>query len=119
MENNKIKVGDVVICINNGNIGVGEYLNPPLKINGEYVVQAINICPCGSIKYDVGLTRGCEMIQLCVGCTRKVHGDSIWWCNPKRFIKKDTRSFAERITEAIETENYELAKELTDKKNTK
>lgn len=46
---NDIKIGDTVICINNSNY-TKNIDSPPLKLNGEYIVQGINTCKCGNIK---------------------------------------------------------------------
>jgi len=109
MENKNIKVGDVVICINNVTLpGQNPALGlPPLRIGGEYVVQAINKCPCGEIKYDIGLPS--VRTQTC-RCERNVLNDPIWWCAAERFVKKQT--LQEQIEEAVESENFELAAKL-------
>ena len=118
MESKNIKVGDVVICINNGRLP-GQSLNlgkPPLRINGEYVVQAINACVCGRVRYDIGLQL--QTNSLTCNCGRETIGESIWWCAAERFVKKQT--LQEQIEEAIENENFELASKLqNDSKNQK
>lgn len=111
--NNEIKIGDVVICIRVGSLPNQEAVPPPLKLKAEYIVQGIKICACGRKMFDVGIAAIFE-ISVCT-CGVEFHNESIYWCASERFVKRDTRSIAERITEAIETENYELAKELTEK----
>ena len=121
MDNN-VKVGDTVICINIAKLGSNvKGIAPPLKINGEYIVGAINTCACGVITYDVGISSPSNTIT-CTSCLRKTNSEPIWWCSASRFVKKqnlyekdsksETKSKEERIKEAIAIENYELAAEL-------
>lgn len=110
MENNEIKKGDTIICINNGILK--QYLiPPPLKLNGEYICQNIRICPCGHKSFDVGITHDINNLLNCSECSRKTSGEDIRWCAASRFIKKKSKE--EQIAEALEKEDYETLHKLT------
>ena len=119
-QDNDIKVGDTIICINAGMVPGAIHTPPPLKLNGEYILQAINVCACGTTTYDIGIAHPIKGVLYCNGCSRETSNEPIWWCATERFVKKqsgkntesETKSKEERIKEAVATENYELASEL-------
>jgi hypothetical protein len=105
------KKGDIAICIQQG--GQNPYGNYPAVIKGkEYIVNDIYKCKCGEVSLDVGIYNPSGLPTKC-GCTSYNHHDvSVHWACASRFIKKDPRSLEERIAEAVEKEEYELAHEL-------
>lgn len=109
MENNNIKRGDTIICINIRNLN-SNFNPPPLKLNGEYICQGIKICPCGAKSFDVGLAPLTNKSISCNTCARETNNESIWWCSAIRFIKKKSKE--EQIAEALEKEDYETLHKL-------
>lgn len=103
----KFEVGDIVKCINVSFVK-DHRLNPPLKLNREYIVYGILICKCGKVSLDVGLIAPLGPGEC--DCGYRVI-DDIWWCGSHRFIKR--QSVEDRIEEAVEEEDYELAHELS------
>jgi len=117
MENNW-KPGDIAICINAGRLFDNSVkgILPPLRLNSQYMVQAIKVCECGCVSLDVGLANTGQLGTRC-GCGAvSTPGTGIHWANAERFIKKKTREeIQEEIDEAIHEENYELAETLRQK----
>jgi len=117
MENNW-KVGDVALCINNGELPNRAHEKghlPELRLNTEYVVNNIRTCECGRITLDVGLSLGENPTRgvscQCGAITSPKTG--IHWCAAERFIKKRTEKDVEaQIAEAVANEDYMLAEEL-------
>ncbi len=109
--NNDIKKGDTIICINTGKL-VPNNTPPPLKLNGEYICQNIQICGCGNMTYDVGISRNPEHSHGCNTCNRQTMGEDIRWCSAERFIKKKSKE--EQMAEALEKEDYETLQFLKD-----
>jgi hypothetical protein len=107
----KWEKGDIAICIKVGDINSLPGPNPPLRLNGEYIVQNVNDCVCGSIKLDVGISTGDVNCSQC-GCGRVTLNEPIWWCSSTRFTKKDIRTDEEKLEEALKIEDYETAAKL-------
>jgi hypothetical protein len=114
MENNW-KPGDIGICVNAGRLDDNSIkgILPPLRLNAQYVVQAIKVCECGCISLDVGLVNTGQLGTRC-GCGAVSSPNTgIHWANATRFTKKKTREeIQEEMDEAISDENYELAETL-------
>jgi hypothetical protein len=81
-----ISPGDILICINNYQL-MADLLAVPLKIGGEYKVDAVRLCPCGVIYVDIGLSISQKYDIVCDACSRRFN-DGIWWFDAKRFQKK-------------------------------
>ena len=109
------KKGDIVICKVVGGLVARQKVCPPLSLNAEYVVGGVNTCPCGEQFIDVGLSFSDDSFN-CI-CGRKTFNETIWWCNAKRFVKKDIRSYEEQLEEAVANEDYDKASVLRDKIN--
>jgi hypothetical protein len=107
----EIKIGDIVICINNGDINSRPGYNPPLRYNGVYIVNNIDICSCGAKSLDVNLntTNSMQKQTMCY-CGQLIPGERIHWCDSRRFAKKDESSEKQKESEYID--NSELVKEL-------
>jgi hypothetical protein len=116
MEDSKItwKPGDIAICINAGRlVDNTKGILPPLRLNSQYIVQAVKQCECGCTSLDVGLWNDGHAGTRCMCGAVSMPGTHIHWCNSVRFIKKKTREeINEEIDEAISEENYELAETL-------
>ena len=105
------KTGDIAICVKVGKLDNKEGVAPSLRLNAEYVVQNIYQCPkCKRTALDVGLGSNSKKGTSC--CTERIPCKEIHWCGSQRFVKKDLKSKEEKIAEAIEKEDYELAEEL-------
>lgn len=108
------KKGDIAICVNVRTLrNYGNGTPPPLIKDREYVVNSIHICGCGKLALDVGIAHTMDE-HSCNKCDRITINEPIWWCAAERFVKKQTLSLKEQISEAISTENYELAHSLQD-----
>lgn len=104
------KKGDIAICIDNSSMGHTKGRTPPLRKNAEYIVAGINICACGQVSLDVGISASENMRLGCHTCDRVTLNEPIWFCDEKRFVKK--QSLEEQKAEALKQENYELLAEL-------
>lgn len=106
------KIGDIAICVKTGDIRPSiPGRNPNLRLNSEYVVQNVYICPkCKKVSLDVGLSpqpNGNGKGTLC--CTERIPCPEIHWCNSVRFVKKHLRTKKEKIeNEDEENGDYEL-----------
>ena len=108
------KKGDKALCINNGNLPgtPSKGTLPPLRLNVEYVVHAVNVCECGGISLDVGLASGSTGQTKC-GCSRFIGDAGIHWANARRFVKKRPKGeLYKELHDAVQDENFELAAEL-------
>jgi hypothetical protein len=81
-----ISPGDILICINNYQL-MADLLAVPMRIGGEYKVDAVRQCPCGVIYVDIGLSISQKYDIVCDACSRRFN-DGIWWFDAKRFRKK-------------------------------
>jgi hypothetical protein len=91
------KAGDIAICIDTKGYIDGN--PPPLRLNAEYVVSAVTVCECGTVKLDVGI---CASKGTTCHCGAKSSPTSgIWWCYSKRFVKKETKHESDAIIEKI------------------
>ncbi len=100
----EIKKGDTVICINTGYLGgIPDATNPPLRKGSEYLVSGIDVCPCGVVALDVGIAATAGATNNCY-CGRATQNEPIWWCDVKRFVKK--QSLEEQKEEALKNEDY-------------
>jgi hypothetical protein len=105
------KKGDIAICVNADSFN-SNLVAPPLRLNAEYIVNSVSTCKCGRVSLDVGLiSKGTTGRSRCL-CGETTKTGDIHICYAGRFIKKDPRSLEERIAEAVEKEEYELAHEL-------
>lgn len=109
------KKGDIAICVKVGTLpGQNpKLITPPLRLHLEYVVYAVEVCPCGSVKLDVGLGSSGTQGTLCA-CGRKgLPGLHI--CLASRFIKKQNLEEIEKLLQkATEEEDFETATTLRD-----
>ena len=111
------KVGDVAICIKVGRIegyahdDKSDY--PNLRLNAEYIVNAVRICECGSVTLDVGLNSNSNKGTTCTCGALSRPGTGIHWCAAQRFVKKRTISeIKEALNEAVQNEDFLSATEL-------
>ena len=117
MEDTNIKwePGDVAICKVVGKLyGFDDQgIPPPLRLNAEYIVNAVNICgDCGVVKLDVGLNSMSNVGTRC-NCGARSKPSDIHWANATRFVKKKTRAdIMAQIAEAEAKEDYSLAAAL-------
>jgi hypothetical protein len=117
------KSGDVAICVRVDHLYGGNGQVPPLRLNAEYMVQAVKTCECGNVALDIGLPlipdKKDKRIRgvLCRCGATSSPSSGIWWCGAERFVKKQTRSIEEQIEEAVSQENYELADNLQKQKD--
>lgn len=112
------KPGDIAICVKVGTLpGQQSGNGPALRLNAEYIVNAIKVCECGDIELDVGLPLDSNSKGIqCICGARSSSKTRIWWCSSIRFVKKQTKEEVEKqLEEAVAQENYELAQELADK----
>ncbi len=113
------KQGDIAICVKVGPLAhslshiPGEC--PPLRLNGEYIVQDVTSCRCGLQTLDVGIASSSGN-WVCTKCGRATTGEPIWWCFSGRFIKKDMRTEEEKLAEAVLNEDYEEASRIQKQK---
>lgn len=115
MENDKWEVGDIAICIKVGSIIPGYRKNPSLRLYGEYLVNAINVCSCGNVSLDVGLPSEGKHTR-CSKCDNHYLGNGAHWCASARFVKKQTKEMVQmELNAAVEAENYELAQILKER----
>jgi hypothetical protein len=83
---------------------------PPVKKDYRYVIQNIYVCPkCKVTSFDVGFVSRKNTYTEC-GCKEGIPLREIHWASHRLFKKLDTRSKEERIQEALEKEDYILAK---------
>jgi hypothetical protein len=109
------KPGDIAICINAGRLADNTIkgMLPPLRLNSQYVVQAVKTCECGCVSLDVGLYNELQCGTKCICGAVSSPGTHIHWANAIRFVKKKTREeIQEEIDEAVSEEKYELAETL-------
>jgi len=111
------KVGDVAICIKVGRIEGYAHDNtsdyPNLRLNAEYIVNAVRICECGGVTLDVGLNSNSNKGTTCICGALSRPGTGIHWCAAQRFAKKRTREeIKEEIAEAVQNEDFLTATEL-------
>jgi hypothetical protein len=84
------KAGDIAICINNSpKKNKDASLYPPLRLNYEYVVNKVKVCECGDVDLDVGIYNSDEKGVVCDCGARSSPRSQIWWCDSKRFKKKE------------------------------
>lgn len=84
MSDNKLKIGDIIVCINADKIRSTSKNKPPIRLDKRYIVQNITTC-------DVGC---CELIDIGFYCANGIEtvcgyqlDDNIWWMSSSRFIK--------------------------------
>lgn len=105
------KKGDIAICIK---VGVRDHDNPittcdpPLRFHSEYIVHDVDICRCGAVSLDIGLPlpnddRDSGVVCDCGACSSPI--TNIWWCDAKRFVKK--QSLESQIAESLGQEKYD------------
>ena len=113
----KFEIGDIVKCIKvDGEDNT--YMYPPLILGREYIVYGIRACSkCGEIDLDVGLITPYENSTEFCACDVEIciPAGVAWWCDANRFVKRV--SVKERIADAVEIEDYELAQELHENSN--
>ena len=115
MEEDNWEVGDIAICVKVGDISNQSGVNPLLRLYGEYIVNGLYLCSCGSLSLDVGLVTPYPRNTKC-NCERLIGGLDIHWCDSIRFVKKKSKQMVElELAAAVEAENYELATELRDR----
>lgn len=112
----EIQIGDIVICTTLDDLSTTVKGNlPPLKLYGEYVVNDIYSCSCGSNGFDVGLVSTNLLPTLCV-CNHAIPDTTVHWCDSRRFIKKQSEKLLQlQINAAVKAEDYRLAQVLTNK----
>jgi uncharacterized radical SAM superfamily Fe-S cluster-containing enzyme len=100
------KIGEVVVGI----YTTQHELSPPVKKDYRYVIQNIYTCPrCKDVSFDVGFVSRKGTLTTC-NCREGIPIKEVHWATHKLFKKLDTRSQEERMQEALEKEDYELAK---------
>lgn len=115
MTMDKWEVGDIAICIKVGSIVSGPGNPPVLRLYGEYIVNAVNVCSCGNVSLDVGLPSGGKQTR-CFKCDNHYLGNEAHWCSSVRFVKKQTKEMIQmELNAAVEVENYELAQILKER----
>jgi Zn-finger nucleic acid-binding protein len=115
------KIGDVAVCVKVGNLDDDRKgAPPPLRLNAEYLVHNIYQCPkCKGAALDVGFAsesfgkEGYTGTNCSKNCTEHIPCKEVHWCSAMRFVKRKTKE--QKLAEAIENEDYELAGELRDK----
>lgn len=105
------KIGDIAICVNDKTLDKRPGVNPPLRLNAEYIIQGVKICPCGHVTLDIGIS-GRPSDYRCSKCSREVLNEPIWWCASSRFTKKKSKE--EQMEEALKKEDYETLAILRD-----
>lgn len=113
------KEGDIAVCVTVGDLypsakatGPKTSGPPPLRINAEYLVGNVFVCPvCKRTFLDVGIARDANTRSVCY-CLEPAPGKGIWWCLQERFARKEIQTKEEQIEKAIMEENYELAEKL-------
>lgn len=115
------KIGDTAICVKVGILpntpanATGPY--PPLRLNLEYLVQNVYLCPkCKMQSLDVGLGSSPASGNTICKCEEKIPCKEIHWCASERFVKKNMKNKEEQIADAISNEDYELAAQIKNEK---
>jgi hypothetical protein len=110
----KWEKGDVGICIKVGDLDASVPGHPPLlRLYGEYVVNDIHVCNCGSVSLDMGLVSQYNSYSICV-CGSQIPDTSIHWCNSVRFVKKRSKEMTQlALNAAVAAEDYKLAQVLS------
>lgn len=91
MNGQEFNVGDRLVCIDVGNIYNLKKVRklPPLRLNADYVVKGIYLCPqCGVQSVDVGLLSDSDGKLVCK-CGTKTTTNGIHYCASARFVKRD------------------------------
>lgn len=122
------KKGDTAICVMTGklpyNLGKGEL--PSLRLDAQYIVNAVRICECGKVTLDVGLnTKTREIGTRCECGALSSPKTGIHWCASERFVKpksdkgieEQETSLDKQLEDAIKEGNQEKIDELLDKMN--
>lgn len=83
------KKGDIAVCIDDSDNNINLYAPPPVRLNCEYIVHAISICPrCKAVSLDVGL-RSRSTVGTSCQCGNENSIIEVHWCRASRFEKKE------------------------------
>lgn len=118
----EVKIGDIVICIDDRNWNHGKPQTIDLVYKKSYKVLDITSCKCCSA-YDIGSRQNPKTFTQCTSCKDLLVGGGIHWAASFRFRKatpeeekehyaKEKEDILSQIEELVAKEEYQKAAEL-------